>query len=122
MNLEKTKVLAPAKEDGQIDDRFQEDQKWIIEQIGLEGTFNSICPQFCSCFGAKSFRCLTLIFLLPNQCLPATSASTNRCHFLGCIRSDASSKNGLKTTKVDPKLDVHFERFAILVPQTACPG
>ncbi len=36
MNLEITKVLAPAKEDGQIDDRFQEDQKWIIEQIGPE--------------------------------------------------------------------------------------
>ena len=36
MNLEITKVLSPAKEDGQIDDRFQEDQKWIIEQIGPE--------------------------------------------------------------------------------------
>jgi len=24
------------------------------------------------------------------------------------ISSDASSKNGLKTTKVDPKMDVHF--------------
>ena len=36
MNLEITKVLAPAKEDGQMDDRFQEDQQWIIEQIGTE--------------------------------------------------------------------------------------
>ena len=36
MNLEITKVLAPAKEDGQMDDRFQEDQQWIIEQIGPE--------------------------------------------------------------------------------------
>ena len=34
MNLEITKVLAPANEDGQMDDRFQEDQRWIIEQIG----------------------------------------------------------------------------------------
>ena len=34
MNLEITKVLAPAKEDGQMDDRFQEDQRWIVEQIG----------------------------------------------------------------------------------------
>ena len=33
MNLEITKVLSPAKEDGQMDDRFQEDQRWIIEQI-----------------------------------------------------------------------------------------
>lgn len=36
MNLEITKVLAPAKEDGQMDDRFQEDKQWIIEQIGPE--------------------------------------------------------------------------------------
>ena len=36
MNLEITKVLAPANEDGQMDDRFQEDQQWIIEQIGPE--------------------------------------------------------------------------------------
>ena len=34
MNLEITKVLAPANEDGQMDDRFQEDQRWVIEQIG----------------------------------------------------------------------------------------
>ena len=34
MNLEITKVLTPANEDGQMDDRFQEDQRWIIEQIG----------------------------------------------------------------------------------------
>ena len=36
MNLEITKVLAPANEDGQMDDRFQEDQQWIVEQIGPE--------------------------------------------------------------------------------------
>ena len=36
MNLEITKVLSPTKEDGQMDDRFKEDQKWIIEQIGNE--------------------------------------------------------------------------------------
>ena len=36
MNLEITKALAPANEDGQMDDRFQEDQQWIIEQIGPE--------------------------------------------------------------------------------------
>ncbi len=34
MNLEITKVFAPAKEDGLMDDRFQEDQRWIIEKIG----------------------------------------------------------------------------------------
>ena len=36
MNLQITKVLAPAKEYGHMDDRFQEDQQWIIEQIGPE--------------------------------------------------------------------------------------
>ena len=36
MNLEITKVLSPAQEDGQMDDRFQEDQQWIVEQIGPE--------------------------------------------------------------------------------------
>ena len=36
MNLEITKVLAPANENGQMDDRFQEDQKWIIDQIASE--------------------------------------------------------------------------------------
>ena len=36
MNLQITKVLAPAKEDGHMDERFQEDQQWIVEQIGPE--------------------------------------------------------------------------------------
>tara|TARA_B100000965_G_C19201596_1_gene587651 strand:- start:470 stop:604 length:135 start_codon:yes stop_codon:yes gene_type:complete len=36
MNLEITKVHALTKEDGQMDDRFQEDQKWIIDQIASE--------------------------------------------------------------------------------------
>ena len=36
MNLQITKVLTPAKEDGHMDDRFQEDQQWIIEKIGPE--------------------------------------------------------------------------------------
>ena len=34
MNLEITKVLSPVKEDGHMDDRFQEDQQWILKQIG----------------------------------------------------------------------------------------
>ena len=47
---------------------------------------------------AKNFGCLALIFLLPNECLPATSASSNRCHFLRlhqvrCIKQKWSKNN-----------------------------
>ncbi len=66
MNLEITKVLSPAKEDGQIDDRFQEDQQWIIEQIDpvdihalrdfrqkitdLENEYRSVAIRLCHVF------------------------------------------------------------------------
>ena len=66
MNLEITKVLSPAKEDGQMDDRFQEDQRWIIEQIGpdvidalrdfkqkttnLENQYGSVAIRLCHVF------------------------------------------------------------------------
>lgn len=36
MNLEITNVLSPPNSDGEVDHRFQEDQQWIIEQIGPE--------------------------------------------------------------------------------------
>ena len=95
--------------------RFQIKFCWRFKR-----TFNSICPQFCSCSRAKSFGCLALIFLLPNQCLPATSASSNRCHFLRlhqvrCIKQKWSKnnksgpKNGRPLLKIcDPSASDHL--------------
>ena len=78
----------------------------ILDQVfwRFKRTFNSICPQFCSCFGAKSFRCLALIFLLSNQCLPATSASTNRCHFLRLHQVRCIKQKWSKNRKSGPEI------------------